>query len=208
MRTRGLAFIFFLTVSAAIAQDFSGTVSENLEDPNANPITGGGRIMWTISNTIGLNNLLGDLFSAGVGTAFNQPREYGTHWDGFGKRYGLALAGSATSNTMEAELGAIWGEDPRYHRAEDGSSFGARVRHAVKLTFLAQNRDGEIVPAYARYAGIVGSNFLSNAWRPDSEANTPHAITRIELGFVGRMTSNLFEEFWPDLRDRLFHHGR
>ena len=78
----------------------------------------------------------------------------------------------------------------------------------MKFTFLAQNRDGEIVPAYARYAGIAGSNFLSNTWRPDSEANTSHAVARIGLGFVGRMSSNLFEEFWPDFRDRLLHHGR
>jgi len=207
MRTGGFILIFSLTISAAVAQDFTGTVSDNLEDPNANPITGSGRIMWTISNTIGPATLVGDLFSAGLGTAYNQPHEYGTHWDGFGKRYGMAVASSATSNVMEAGLGSIWGEDPRYHRA-DGGSFGGRLGHVVKMTFLAQNRDGEIVPAYARYAGIVGSNFLSNTFRPDSEANTPHAVTRIGLGFVGRMTSNLVEEFWPDLRDRLFHHGR
>ena len=207
MRTGGLILIFSLTVSAALAQDFTGTVSDNLEDPSANPITGGGRIMWTISNTVGPATLVGDLFSAGLGTAYNQPHEYGTHWDGFGKRYGMALAGSATSNVMEASLGAIWGEDPRYHRAGDGS-FGGRFGHVVKFTFLAQNRDGEIVPAYARYAGIAGSNFLSNTWRPDSEANTSHAVARIGLGFVGRMSSNLFEEFWPDFRDRLLHHGR
>jgi hypothetical protein len=171
MRTGGFILIFSLTISAAIAQDFTGTVSDNLEDPNANPITGSGRIMWTISNTIGPATLVGDLFSAGLGTAYNQPHEYGTHWDGFGKRYGMAVASSATSNVMEAGLGSIWGEDPRYHRA-DGGSFGGRLGHVVKMTFLAQNRDGEIVPAYARYAGIVGSNFLSNTFRPDSASDS------------------------------------
>ncbi len=207
MRNVAKLFLLSLSVSAVYAQDFTGTISPNLEDPDANPITGGGRIMWTISNTIGPQTMLGNLFSAGLGTAFNQPHEYGTHWDGFGKRYGMAVAGSAASNVMEASLGSIWGEDPRYHRS-DAESFGGRLGHAVKMTFLAQNRDGEIVPAYARYAGIAGSNFLSNTWRPDSEANTSHAVTRIGLGFVGRMSSNIFEEFWPDLRNRLFHHDR
>jgi hypothetical protein len=207
MRIGATIFVLSLAASAALAQDFIGTTSENLEDPNANPITGGGRIMWTVSNTVGPPTLLGDLFSAGLGTAYNQPHEYGTHWDGFGKRYGMGVAGSATSNVMEAGLGAIWGEDPRYHRAES-ESFGGRLGHVMKMTFLAQNRDGEMVPAYARYAGIAGSNFLSNTWRPDSEANTGHAAVRIGLGFVGRMSSNLFEEFWPDVRDRVLHHGR
>ena len=65
---------------------------------------------------------------------------------------------------MEAGLGAIWGEDPRYTR-DVGAPFGHRVGHAVKMTFMAQNRDGKLMPAYARFIAIPGSNFLSNAWR-------------------------------------------
>ncbi len=207
MRNISKLFLFFLALSAAFAQEFTGTASANLEDPSANPITGGGRIMWSISNTVGPQTLLGDFFGAGLSTLNNQPHEYGTHWDGFGKRYGMSVAASATSNVMEAGLGSIWGEDPRYHRS-DAESFKGRFGHAVKMTFLAQNRNGEIMPAYARYAGIAGSNFLSNTWRPASEANADHAMERIGLGFVGRMTSNMFEEFWPDIRRHLLHHGR
>ena len=33
-----------------------------------------------------------------------------------GDRLGMSIAGNAVSNTMEAGLGAIWGEDPRYIR--------------------------------------------------------------------------------------------
>jgi hypothetical protein len=198
---------FSFTLSAAIAQSVVGTASPNLEDPNDNPITNVGRVKWAIQSTVGPASLFGGLISAGWGTEFNQPHEYGTHWDGFGKRYGMRLTGIATSNVMEAGLGSIWGEDPRYHRAE-GASFRARIGHVVKFTFLAKNRDGETVPAYARFAGIAGSNFLSNTWRADSEANDSHAVTRIGLGFLGRMSSNAWEEFWPDVRDRIFHRGR
>jgi hypothetical protein len=45
---------------------------------------------------------------------------------------------------------------------------------------------------------------VSNTWRPDSEANTSSALIRTGEGFVGRMCSNAFEEFWPDVSHYLF----
>ena len=171
------------------------------------PITGDGRVLWTITDTIGPPSLVAGVVSAGWGTLFNRPPEYGTHWLGFGKRYGMRLTGVATENTMEAGLGALWGEDPRYFR-DAGAPFHERLRHVVKMTFMAENRQGQLMPAYARYAGITGSNFLSNTWRADSEADTSHAVERIGLGFLGRMGKNAFVEFWPDVKEHVFHGGR
>jgi len=167
------------------------------------PITAKERVRWVVENSVGPASLAAGLFSAGWGTMFNVPQEYGPHWEGFGKRYGMRLTGIATSNVMEAGLGALWGEDPRYVRAE-GAPFGNRIGHIVKMTFLAQNRDGKTMPAYARYIAISGSNYLSNTWRADSEATVSRASLRVGLGFLGRMGGNAFEEFWPDVRRRFF----
>jgi hypothetical protein len=68
------------------------------------------------------------------------------------------------------------------------------------MTFVAQNRQGQLRPAYARYIAISGNNFVSNAWRPDSEATVGNASLRTVLGFLGRMSGNAFQEFWPDVR--------
>ena len=166
------------------------------------PIDTEGRLKWVAVSTVGPASLAGGLFSSAFGTAVNTPSEYGPQWEGFGKRYGMRLTGVATNNVMEAGLGALWGEDPRYFRAE-GRPVGARIGHAIKMTFLAPDREGTLRPAYARYAANVGSNFLSNTWRAKSEADTTHAGIRIGEGFLGRMASNLFQEFWPDLKQRL-----
>jgi hypothetical protein len=117
----------------------------------------------------------------------------------------MRLTGVSVSNTMEAGLGAVWGEDPRYPRAV-GQPIKNRVAHVVKMTFLAPYRDGQIGPAYARYAAIGGNNFISNAWRADSEATVDRAAIRVGLGFLGRMASNAFLEFWPDVKDRISKH--
>jgi len=110
----------------------------------------------------------------------------------------MRLSGVAVSNAMEAGIGALWGEDPRYVRSQSAALRG-RVGHVVKLTFLAKNLHKELAPAYARYIAISGSNFISNSWRPDSEATVGDASVRILLGFVGRISSNAFQEFWPDV---------
>ncbi len=143
-------------------------------------------------------------FSAGIGTARDAPHEYGPHWEGFGKRYGMRLTGVSTGNLMEAGLGAVWGEDPRYFPTHD-QPFRARLKNVIVLTFMAPNRNGQILPAYARYAATAGNNFLSNTWRTDSEATNRAAVVRTLVGVAGRMSKNAFAEFWPDARRHIFH---
>jgi hypothetical protein len=165
-------------------------------------ISGKERVRWVIQGTLGPKSLIVGVFSAGISTADNTPREYGPHWDGFAKRYGMRLTGVATSNTMEAGLGAIWGEDPRYVRSAD-PAFKKRLGHVFLLTFTALNREGELKPAYARYIAIPGSNFLSNTWRADSVSNSNHALTRTAYGFLFKLASRAWTEFWPDIKQKV-----
>lgn len=166
------------------------------------PITGIGRLNWTVHSTIGPASLWIGVLSAGWGTAFNHPREYGESFVGFSKRYGLRLAGIATDNTLEAGVGAFWGEDPRYHRA-DSTRPRSRLGHVARMTFMAENREGDEKLAYARYIGIGGGNALADLWRPDSERTASNTMIRIGEGFGGRFLCNLWDEFWPDLKGHM-----
>lgn len=168
------------------------------------PITGRQRLRWFVKSTAGPVSLTAGVFSAAFSTATDNPREYGPHWEGFGKRYGMRLTGISTGNAMEAGLGALWGEDPRYFRAT-GEPFKGRVKNIVVMTFAARRSGGNLAPAYARYVGNVGNNFLSNTWRADSQAGVSDACIRIVWGVAGRMGSNAFAEFWPDARKYIFH---
>lgn len=94
----------------------------------AAPISGEERLQWIAGRTVGPGGLIGGVFSAGFSTLGNQPEEYGPHWAGFGKRYGLRLTQVGTASVMEAGLGAMWGEDPRYVRSGDGEAAGEKHR--------------------------------------------------------------------------------
>jgi hypothetical protein len=190
------ALILFCSLSTA-------GFAQNSSEPYS-PITGQQRLSWFAKSTVVPQSLGGGLFSAAIGTARNKPEEYGPHWEGFADRYGMRLTGVATGNAMEAGLGSLWGEDPRYFQSKERSVKG-RIGNIVLMTFAARQRDGNLGPAYARYIATPGNNFLSNTWRADSEATAHDAALRTLWGFLGRMGGNAFQEFWPDVKKHIFH---
>jgi len=182
---------------------FTHLKPQTLEAPYR-PLTPRENLRWFTANTIDPANLAGGIFEAALGTAPNRPKEYGPHWGGFARRYGIGMSQSVTGNAIEAGGCLILREDPRYFRAPD-RPFKARVRNVVRLAFAARAGNGSFGPAYARYVAVFGNNFLSNSWRVNSEANKHDALLRSAEGFGGILAANAFEEFWPDVKRWLFH---
>jgi hypothetical protein len=184
-----------------------GPVKQNLKIISAQApyrmISGKERILWAARETFGPQSFAIGTFRAGIGTARDQPEEYGPHWDGFAKRYGMRFTGQAASHAMEAGLGALWGEDPRYVRNQN-LPFKSRIGHVFLLSFTARNREGKLMPAYARYIAIPGSNFLSSTWRVKSDSTTEAALTRTGYGVLSEIASNAWSEFWPDVKRYVF----
>lgn len=183
--------LFLLAFTAALAAAQSAV-------PYAPP-TQAQRLKWATFASVGAPNLAAGIFTSAFATLANNPREYGPHWDGYGKRQALRLTGAATSNLVEAELGALWGEDPRYRRAAT-KGVKNRLWHALKTSVQAYDREGRAMPAYGRFIAIPTGNILANSWRPDSQRTVGQTSLRISLGFVSRISSNVFAEFFPDLR--------
>jgi len=163
------------------------------------PITSAQRVDWAVDGTIGTRSLtvVGPLATAWQ-TAFNTPEEWGRGFSGIAKRYAQREADVAISNTIEAGLGALWGEDPRYIPS-GRKGIWPRARYAMKTVFLAQGRDGRLRPAWGRYAGNTLNNLIENSWLPPSMTTGRQTALRSGLGMLGRLGGNAWEEFWPDV---------
>jgi hypothetical protein len=159
------------------------------------------RFRWVTITSLGPKNLAAGAFVAGIQTWRDEPETYGTHWDGYAKRYGARLAAGGTTNTLEAVFGSLWGEDPRYYRAA-GQPLKARLGHVVKMAFVTHNNVGDLRPAYARYIAVPGGILVSNTWRPESPSTVGHVTFQVGLSFLSRIVGNTFSEFMPDLLDR------
>src|SRR5438874_1778988 len=89
--------------------------------PNYQPIDATGRVAWTVEGTVGpLSAFVVGPIATAWQTAWNVPEEWGRSFSGAGKRYLQREADVAISDTIEAGLGAFWGEEPRYIRVGRG----------------------------------------------------------------------------------------
>jgi hypothetical protein len=211
--SRWLVAIFSLLPAGTMAQpsapaDSGGRAgNEQAQQPTGPstdtyvPISGAQRVEWIVDGTIGPRSLGVGILAASWRTGFNVPQEWGKTWSGFGKRYLEREADVAISNTIEAGLGAIWAEDPRYIPSGRHGVW-PRARHALKTVFLAPRSNGHLAPAWGYYAGNVFNNVIENTWLPPSATTWGQTAVRGANGFLGRAADNLWEEFWPDVRRR------
>jgi hypothetical protein len=201
--TNYATFLFVSVAAVATAQDATAPVDSQSQaalQSDTSAINAQDRLGWILKSTLGPRNLAAGLFISGWGTWHNEPPEYGPHWEGYGKRYGLRLSVGGTSNVVEASLGSVWGEDPRYRRAE-GQPVGRRLAHVFVSTFVTHDLNGNPMPAYARYIAVPSGNIISNMWRPDSQTTFSKVGVHVGLGFLSRVIGNAFSEFFPDLRE-------
>jgi hypothetical protein len=166
------------------------------------PITGGERVRWAVDGTIGLASLGIGVLAGGWDTAINTPEEWGRSFSGFGKRYVQREADVAISSTIEAGVGAIWGEDPRYIRSQR-KGLWPRARYAIKTVFVAPRHDERLQPAWGRLAGNTINNVIENSWLPPSVTTPGQTVLRSAQGYTGRLAGNLWSEFWPDIKKRM-----
>ena len=170
------------------------------------PIDSAQRVAWVVDGSIGRRSLGVGVITTAWQTAWDTPTEWGRSWPGVARRYAAREADVTISNTLEASLGAIWGEEPRYIPS-GRHGLGARTRYAAKTVFLAQRRDGRLAPAWGRYVGNTLNNVIENAWLPPSVTTPKETIIRSANGFLGRLIGNFYDEFWPDAHRLLHRHG-
>ena len=158
---------------------------------------------WWAGSTFGPTSWFTGAFSSGWSTVWNSPEEWERSPNGFGRRLATRTANVAIANGLEAGLGAVWGEDPRYPRRGQGG-FRSRAGHVLKMTLLARYRDGGTGFAYARLIGNVGGNVTQNFWMPPSGRGAGEITYNVGVGISARLGSVAFQEFWPDVRKRIF----
>lgn len=169
------------------------------------PATADDRVEWWARRAFSVDSLAIGAAKTAIKTWWlNSPKAWGRGLDGFGKRFGNREFEVLAGNGIEAGLGTIWGEDPRYFHCPE-AGFGPRVKHAIYSAFFTYRNNGSRKPAYARFIGIVGARGISMAWYPEDERTVMKAsLSPLGVGLAGRVGGNLFREFKPDLYGRIF----
>jgi hypothetical protein len=158
---------------------------------------------YYIDHTFGPPAYLHAAISSGWTQWRNSPHEWGQGADGYGRRYASALGRHLIKNTADFGVASLRGEVLGYSPCQcDG--FWGRTKHAMKQTFVRPSANGGSTFAAGRLAGAYAGGFAPMLWYPDSRNGVGDALVRgsVCLGFdTGK---NVFKEFWPDIKRKLF----
>jgi hypothetical protein len=132
---------------------------------------------------------------AGIQQARNNYPEYGQGVEGFSKRFGANYADRVDGILIgHVVMQSVFHQDPRYFYKGTGS-FGSRALYAIATAFVAKGDNGHWQPAYSDVLGGMASYGISTLYRPGTSRPGLRLEHTILLGFAGRATHNLFEEF-------------
>ena len=120
---------------------------------------------------------------------------YGSGIEGYGKRYGAALADSVSGRIIgSAVLASLFHQDPRYFYQGTGS-VRSRTWHALNSAFVTRGDNGKQQPNYSHILGNLAAGGLANAYHPESSRGLGLTFQTLGITTGGNAIGNLFREF-------------
>lgn len=162
---------------------------------------------------------------AAISQGENEFPAYGQGAVGYGKRFGASLADEVSAGFWTNYFyPVLLKEDPRYFRLGEGSSWH-RIVYSAEQEFVCHKDSGGRGFNFSNVLGAFTSGAISNAYYPGNSlirtipatATSPAVpvyeddrgavltLSRSVIALGYDMMGGLFDEFWPDIHEKLFH---
>jgi hypothetical protein len=191
-----------LSVSPTLAQNQQSGGKRSVSKESQEPLTVGGKFRYFANESFRPGVFLVAGFYTGLAMA-NPPKGYPREWRqgaaGFGRNYGDFIASWTAVQGGKFIAASALHDDPRYVRSTSRKFF-ARAFHAVRFAVIDKSDTGRNRPALSNVAGAFAGGFVGNAYLPDGYNDVTHGLQRSALAFTGFATSNLVDEFRPEIR--------
>jgi hypothetical protein len=120
---------------------------------------------------------------------------YGSGIEGFGKRYGAALANRVSGEMLGRVVDpSIFRQDSRYFYKGKGS-VRSRALYAMSRAVITRNDDGHLQPNYSQVLGNFSASALSNLYYPAADRGGSLVLLNGLADMGANAVSNLFREF-------------
>lgn len=132
---------------------------------------------------------------AGAEQYVNKYPSFGDGLEGYGKRYGAAMANHASATLFcRAIYPSIFQQDPRYFYKGKGS-VTSRAFYAISATVVARGDDGRWKPNYSNVLGNFTAASLSNLYYPSADQGLSLVVTNGLADTAADAVANLLREF-------------
>ena len=120
---------------------------------------------------------------------------FGGGIEGYGKRYGAALANHVSGSLLSrAVYPSILHQDPRYFYKGKGS-IQSRMLYAISAAVIARDDDGQWKPNYSLVLGSFSAAAVSNLYYPASDRGASLVVFNGLASTGAHAASNLIREF-------------
>ena len=120
---------------------------------------------------------------------------FGGGIEGYGKRYGAALADHVSGTLLgKAVYPSIFHQDPRYFYKGKGS-IRSRTLYAISAAVITRGDDGRQEPNYSRVLGTFSAAAISNLYYAASDRGASLFVRNGLAGMGAAVVSNLIREF-------------
>jgi hypothetical protein len=120
---------------------------------------------------------------------------YGSGIEGYGKRYGAAMANRVSGALLgRAVYPAIFHQDPRYFYKGKGS-IKSRTLYAISSAVMTRSDSGHRQPNYSQILGNFSAAALSNLYYPEADRGASLVLLNGLSETGGNAVSNLVREF-------------
>jgi len=182
----------------------SPTQPESVTQPEqawASPLTLKQKYLYSLDRVVGPTRLVGFVAHAGLDQVWKKPEQWGSEPESFGYRMASNFGTHLLKETIGFGVRAADGEDPRYFRSGQGSAW-KRTGYALEHTFWVHKDDGTMMPAYSVMIADCMTPAIAQQWRPGPFTGL-REVRSGTLGMAGSALTNVWLEFWPDVRKKL-----
>jgi hypothetical protein len=166
------------------------------------------KLLFPVHEEWRVSTLVPILYAGGYGLINDSDPEYGTDSKAFGERVGATAARQAIARTLsDGLLPIVFHEDPRYFRMAYGS-YEHRAEHAIHRIFITQTDAGANT---FNFSGVLGNGIaaaLTQTYYPSASIRPTVPLKTWGLSLAALGGGNLFEEFWPDFKQKFFHRSQ
>jgi hypothetical protein len=157
----------------------------------------------SLDETIAPSTLVSASITAGYRQVENTYLGYGQEWGGYGKRFGAAMANSASTNFLGTFLIPSWlHQDPRYFISLR-PSFRKKMEYALTRQIITRTDEGRSTFNWSRVIGVLGAESIANIYLPAEERTAGKTFERSGIRFGIGIGTTLLKEYWPMIFKKL-----
>ncbi len=184
-------------VQIAVHQRIGGVIPNfySSYDWNAPPMQAKQKFKLSLRSMVDPVSFLSVAGIAGAEQYRNIFPAYGSGIEGYGKRYGAALANHASSSLLSrAVFPSIFHQDPRYFYKGTGS-VRSRMLYAISAAFMTRGDDGRWEPNYSHLMGSFSAAAISNFYYPRTDRGASLVVLNGLASTGGDIVANIIREF-------------